>query len=270
MPEKREKIRAVVIDLDGTLLNSEKHISQRAISVIRKVESMGVRVFIATGRSLNTCSRYIEELGINHPVICYNGSCIWDPLKGEDIYHTHLAEEVCREIVKIEGDVNCSFHAYRRHQVHFSHASRYPEYLSHLTLHTGSPQDDISSLDTFEFTKVIFIGEFRETEKVRTHLTKTFGEAVHQVYSRPRFFEIMRGKATKGDALKKLLAHEKISPEEVMVIGDENNDLAMLALAGHPVAMGNATKEVKSIARYETSTCDEDGAAEIIEKLLLS
>ena len=265
----KSDIQAIVIDLDGTLLNRKKEISQRSIDILREVAARGLRVFIATGRSLHTCDTYINQIGINQPFICYNGSCIYDPAQKEDIYHTYMSETVCREILNIEEEVHCSFHAFRRHRVHIAHGERYASQTQHIFPHASTQNENISLLDSLEFTKAMFVGEFRETERVRAHLTHTFGEEVHQVYSRPGFFEVMRSGATKADALRRLLAREGIPASNVMAIGDENNDLGTLKLAGIPVAMANATREVKEVSLYETASCEEDGVAGIIEKLIL-
>ncbi|MBN2860747.1 MAG: HAD family phosphatase [Sphaerochaetaceae bacterium] len=263
-------IQAIVIDLDGTLLDSSKNISKQTLRTLRLASEQGLRILLATGRSLKATERYIMELGLSHPLICYNGSCVYDPLVGKDLFHTHLNERVCSELLSVEQEVNCSFHAYRRHEVHTIHSERHSEYLKQM-LHVQDSSDmDITSLQTYEFTKAVFVGDFSDTEQVRRHLSETFTDSIHQVYSRPHFFEVMSSKATKGDALKLLLEHEGIEAERVMAIGDENNDLEMLRMVGHPVAMANATKQVKQAARYHTSSCDEEGVARIIERIVLA
>lgn len=263
-------IQAIVIDLDGTLLDSSKNISTQTLRTLRRAHEQGLRILLATGRSLRATERYIRELGLFHPLICYNGSCVYDPLTGKDLFHTRMSERVCSELLSIEDTVNCSFHAYRRHEVHAIHSERHSEYLKQMLHAQDSNDTDITSLETYEFTKAVFVGDFPDTEQVRRHLSKTFTDSIHQVYSRPHFFEVMSSNATKGDALRLLLEHEGIEAERVMAIGDENNDLEMLRMVGHPVAMGNGTKQVKEAARYHTTSCDEEGVARIIERIVLS
>ncbi len=263
-------IQAIVIDLDGTLLDRNKQISDRTITTLRLAGEQGLRVILATGRSLRACRHYIDELALSHPVICYNGSCVYDPLTATDLFHTHLSEQVCMEILSLEKQVNCSFHAYRRHQVHVLHDDRHSEYLNQVAYLLEHGDRNIGALSTYEFTKAVFVGDFHDTERVRSHLTDTFAHTIHQVYSRPHFFEVMSAGATKGDALKLLLELEGIHPDRVMAIGDENNDLTMLSMVGHPVAMANGTKQVKEAARYHTSSCDEEGVAQIIEEIVLA
>ena len=181
-------IQAVVIDLDGTLLDSSKNISKETVRTLRSASEMGLRILLATGRSLKASERYIEELGLSHPLICYNGSCVYDPLAGKDLFHTWMSERVCTEILSIEDTVNCSFHAYRRHEVHALHTERHSEYLKQMLHMQDSSDTDITSLETYEFTKAVFVGEFSDTEQVRRHLAQTFPDSIHQVYSRPPFF----------------------------------------------------------------------------------
>ncbi len=266
----RKTIKAVAIDLDGTLLNSEKEITTRSVAAVHEAMDRGVKVYIATGRSLNISEQYIRQLGVVDPVICYNGSCIWDPKSGEDLFRTQMEEAVCRALLKVEKEVQCDFHAYRRHEILFTREPRNQGILNPIIREQGIIAEGELPYDHLEFMKAIFTGEFAETEKVRAHLTCLFGDSIHQVYSRPRFFEVMSSGSTKGDALSRLLTIQGIDPADVMAIGDESNDAQMLSLVGHSVAMGNATREVKSIARYQTADCDEDGVASIIEKLVLS
>ncbi|MDC7245598.1 MAG: Cof-type HAD-IIB family hydrolase [Sphaerochaetaceae bacterium] len=262
-------IKAIAIDLDGTLLPSSKIITRHTLEVLNRVMDKGIRVFVATGRSLATCQRFIEQIGTTDAVICYNGSCIYDPIEKKDLFHRTMSEEICREIVSLAEKTEASLQAFRHHRVYYRPDAKNADFLEPLTSSIGVVIDDFTSLHPLEFTKAMFIGELEHTEKIRRHLLTTFGENIHMVYSHPTYFEMMSEGATKGAALSKLLQMYDLKADEVMAFGDESNDLEMLALAGHSVAMSNASDQVKKTARYLTGSCDEEGVAEALKRFIL-
>ena len=114
--------------------------------------------------------------------------------------------------------------------------------------------------------KMMMIDEPEVLDPAITKLPLHFTEKYTTVKSTPFYYEIMNKNASKGNALAKLADHLGLNKDEVMAIGDNENDLSMIDYAGIGVAMGNATENVKTIADVHTTSNDEDGVAQIIEK----
>ncbi len=266
---KKPTIEAIAIDLDGTLLTTDKTITPYTLSVLQKAMDRGIKIIIATGRSLATCDRYITQVASPTPMICYNGSCIYDPISKTDLFHKTMDESISEIIVSLIENTPAAFQAFRQHKVHYKGHGQHADFLEPLTSKIGVVTEDFSTLSPFAFTKAMFIGEFSDTEKIRLELLKKCKDTLHVVYSHPSYFEMMSEGATKGFALDKLLSELGISPENTMAIGDESNDIEMLKLVQHSVAMGNCSKGVANTALYQTTSCDDDGVAKAIEKWAL-
>lgn len=265
--ENRYGIKAIAIDLDGTLLTTEKLITDRTIRTLRYVMDQGIHVSIATGRSLATAIRFIEQVGTTFPAVCYNGSCIYDPLAKKDIWHITLRPEICEHIVELSTKSSAHLHVFMHHELYFTEAGRYADYLEPLSSVVGKAVN-FTQLEPLDFTKAMFIGTEEETDRIAKSLRKRYGDTVHLVYSHADYFEIMSEGATKGSALERLMGMYGIGPDEVMAFGDADNDKEMLAWAKFGIAMGNAHDTVKQVAAHTTTHNDEDGVAMKIEELL--
>ncbi len=263
---KKPTIEAIAIDLDGTLLTSDKTITPYTLSVLKEAMERGIKIIIATGRGLSTIEDFMEQVGSPSPVICYNGSCIYDPVAKKDLYHKTMKEEKSKYIVSLIDSTPAAFQAFRQHKVHYTEHGRHGDFLEPLSSQIGVVTEDFSTLSPLAFTKAMFVGDFDDTEKIRIKLYDKFKDTIHLVYSHPSYFEIMSQGATKGFALEMLLKKYGISPENVMAIGDESNDIEMLQAVKHSVAMANCVKGVANVALYQTTSCDDDGVAKAIEK----
>ena len=118
-------------------------------------------------------------------------------------------------------------------------------------------------------SKIVLIGESEELDQVQKELDSRYSSQINTTKSKPFFLEISHPLATKGIALKELAQSLDIKQEEVIAIGDNLNDLDMIAYAGCGVAVGNAVAELKAIANFITANNEDDGVAEAIEKLVL-
>lgn len=265
--ENRYGIKAIAIDLDGTLLTSQKTITDQTISTLKYVMERGIHVVIATGRGLIASRRYVTQVGSDFPAVCYNGSCIHDFSTQRDLWHIHMPEDVCRKIVSLSLESDAALHVFMDHTLYYTERGRTADYLDPDSWDTGEVID-FRTMEKFTFTKAMFIGTYEETERIRRILHDEFGSTLHMVYSHEDYFEIMTGGATKGSALERLMTLYGISPKEVMAFGDADNDKEMLAWAKHSFAMENAHDTVKSVASGTTEHHDDHGVANKIQQIL--
>ena len=220
-------IKLLALDMDGTLLNSQKKISQENISAIHKAIKAGVKLVLCTGRPPFGVRPYYELLGLaqeDEYVIVDNGCAI----------HRTSDWKVIDSIALDKQDI------------HYLFSGKY-------TMFQAMFLAEKETVDFFE-------------EKYASDICQHFSG----VRSQDVIYEVMPAGITKAFALEKLAQKLNIKVEEIMALGDANNDLEMLKFAGLGIAMGNASDYVKSLADDVTDPNDENGVAKAIEKYLLN
>lgn len=269
------KYKLVAIDMDGTLLNSRNQVSKRTKIAIREAMDRGVYILLSTGRILKSATKYSEELGLKNPMITCNGAIIVDE-NNKIIYERPMEREIVREIIDLLDKKDIYYHFYDKEK--FYSRERVEEVLKFynesgntfkIDLETFSSKDEIFNDKDIKTYKFIFIDEDKnKLNKLRDELDRL--EGVETSSSWVNNIEAMANGVSKGSSLKILCDKLDIGLEEVIAIGDGENDLSMLNLAGLSVAMGNAGKLVKESSHIVTDTNDNDGVAKIIEKYILT
>lgn len=261
------KIKAVAIDLDGTLLNSNHEISDFNLSVIEEMKKRGILVMISTGRIYTSLYKYKERLNLETPVICYNGAKVVDGKSDETIFEINLNEETVKKIVDIarKNDVHLNlfqeekwYVECRRDEVEKYAASSGLKY--HLI--------DFDLLKKIKVTKAMFVGENEKLKEIEKEVAEKIGNEVYTAFSKPYFFEILNKDVSKGKALKAVIEKYGILKEETAAFGDGYNDSEMLEFAGIGVVMGNAPEELKKKFKNIADTNDNDGVGKYLLKLI--
>ena len=264
-------IRLVAMDLDDTLLRNDWTISPRVVKAIRKAQDQGIKMTIATGRMPISARPYVEQLGVDVPVITYHGAMIQQVLSGDILFRRVIPSALATEIVQDVTDRGVYVQIYLKDRVittelnDFSH-----EYarISSVNIEEG----DLSMVLSQEpegVEKILLMGEEASLDQLAPLLQQCYGEKIHLTKSKPCFLEMTDGSVNKGVALAALAGHFGIDRSEVMAIGDSFNDLEMIKYAGLGVAMGNARLEIQEQADIVTVTNEEDGVAEAIERYVL-
>ncbi|EOR28250.1 HAD family hydrolase [Clostridium sartagoforme AAU1] len=278
-----QKIKLICIDMDGTLLNSNHEISERNKETLRQAKKLGVNIAITTGRLFGSARYYSNLIGIeNTPVIASNGAYIKTNYEDIPILENSIPKEIAIEIYKIikKHNLKINFNSWdtlmREDEVPDDHA--------YTIMNKQLPEDKkvkfiinsdfISAIESFDGK--ILKGIVIERENLdnlwaaKDELKEIFGDKLHVVSSGTDNIEIMIGTTSKGNAVAHLADILNVNAEEVMCIGDSENDISMLKFAGIGVAMGNGLQMVKDIADYITDTNDNDGVAKAVEKFILS
>lgn len=269
-------VKLIAIDIDGTLLNSAGILTDAVKNTLKKVIKKDIKVVLATGRPLKGVEPLLQELnliGSDHYVITYNGSLVQTTDGSQVIKEYGLSLKTFKEVNTLakENDV-CFFAADRDYLyttqkdigVYVAHESN----LVNMPIRVRS-LTDIKKIKP-SIQKMMFADEPKKIDDAIANLPKWFTKEYFTVKSTPFYLEILHKNANKGSALKSLCDYLNISLSDVMAIGDNYNDTDMLVIAEESVAMGNAVKSVKQIAKYITTSHDEDGVAHIIEKIVLS
>lgn len=262
----------LVTDCDGTLLRNDKTISRKDLDAIARFREMGGNFTIATGRSLPTVSSILETLRPELPVILYNGSMLYDPVKKEPVWTAEIphaarflvekameryGEELGVEVLTPEG----------LHVIRFT-----PVIDEHLNgpLKAEYRLAGLSEVLPLRWLKVMFALPEAEMEDLKAFLLG-FGElGARYVRSEKLYFEVLPAHASKGAALRMLRGRTGLSLEKTAAVGDCDNDLEMLLEAARSYAPANAYPSVRQRADRVTVSNEEGAVAAVIEELLRS
>jgi len=264
----------VVFDLDGTLLNSAKELTDEVRQAISMLTANDKQVFIATGRHALIASKYIYDLDLNTPLIACNGALIMD-IRNEQILHMKLIKpDIALKVVSYCRQNQLDFLVYVPKAIYYSENSKRVnviiKYNNSVEEKLRAPLYSAESLDVLneDIIKIL----------IRTdddNLIKKLNEDVNKdgsltiVQSEENLFDIMASGVSKGAGLSILAKHFGIDLERTVVFGDNYNDISMFELAGMSIAMGNAEEELKRIADYITLSNDESGVSRAIYKYIL-
>lgn len=265
------KIKLITLDIDGTIMDNKFHISDRVKSAILKAIKSNIYVVIATGRMYSATVPIAAELGINTPLITYQGSMVREFCEKDDILlHYSLNPDHSKKIIEELRDFNAQINLYLDDELFIEDESAIlREYAvkRHVVFHKINSFNNVLDLKP---TKILAMTkEPREADKIRDYLFNKYSDILYITKSTPVYVEIVNKEASKGKAISFLADRWGIDKSEIMAIGDQDNDKDMLMSAGLPVAMGNGTEGLKSVAKYVTDTVDNDGAAIAIEKFAL-
>lgn len=293
--------KLLVLDMDGTLLNENQKISKESIVAIKKAKQLGVKIVIASGRSIQGIENYLEELDLltddNYSVVC-SGAIVMNNTKEKIIHSNPLSYEEFRYVFDLvkQLDINLNMYSDECILIHSSnYFSRFDSIANNLPLKIM----DFDSLDKdtliskimlinedssmAEEMKALYPGIIVEDDSIQAR--ESYNRKLFEDISKlpidflekftvskvtPFNVEVMKKGADKRAGVEKLAQQFKIRPQEIICIGDSGNDKQMIEYAGLGVAMGNAFQEIKEIASYVTFSNEDNGVAHVIEKFILN
>ncbi|WDT66226.1 Cof-type HAD-IIB family hydrolase [Companilactobacillus crustorum] len=266
-------IKLIAIDIDDTLLNTEHKITTKTKQALKKALDQGIKIVLCSGRPLAGVSPYLKELGISGDdqyVITYNGGLV-ETVSGKILSREILNNADFRRIVKyvtankmqyyvLDGQSNVYTSDHNVNRIAVVQAW---ENSAGIFIRTPDKLDS-----NFEITKAAIVGEKETLDQYEQPVKNEFSKDYYVVRAADNFLEIMHQNVNKGVGLKKLAEFLGLQANEVMAIGDEQNDIPMFDFAKTAVAMGNGSPKAKAHASYITTTNDEDGIAKALEKLV--
>lgn len=273
------KYKLICTDMDGTLLNSVKEISKENLDAIKKAHDKGVKIAICTGRIFTSAKYYGELIGVKAPIIASNGAYIREKDREEVIYKCILEKKDCFELLEIFKKHDLVPHFYTADSIYAGETSYALRFYSrsNKTLPNGfqikikevEDWNEIFNVNELDILKAVAFDDDIEKIKRAKQEIKSLGK-YEVVSSLVNNFEVMNKNVSKGRAVEMLASYYNLSKDEIITIGDNENDLSMIEYAGLGVAMKNGEEIVKNKAKYITSTNDEDGVKEVIEKFILN
>ena len=272
-------IKLVGIDFDGTLLDSEKRLSQENKETIKEVIKKGVIVSIFTGRSYSSAIKYIKELDLDVPCVFQNGALIIKPLSKEIISKISLKKDKALEICKYLQENNKTFAIFTDFfktpdmvLTKDIYKSKHIKYFENNIWRSNFVDDLIKYLRSLAKDEIVQIAYLSDKDFIDSMKAKFKDVSIisSAEIDGEYFTEVFGKDIGKEKALNYLESYYKITPEETMFIGDSFNDTEIIKKVKYGVAMGNAKEEVKKVAKYVTLDNDSHGVSHILKKLILS
>ncbi|OJG73569.1 cof-like hydrolase [Enterococcus quebecensis] len=275
MMEGRDRlIKLVAIDLDGTLLNSNKEISARNKAALAQAKAAGVKIVICTGRPLAAIGIYLDALNLRDNgdySITFNGGLVQKNDTGEIIEKASMPLENVHDLFQLASSLNVPLDILSDGLVlQLPTTQDYESLYSQLNKLLTYESYEVAELtaDRIYNKAVIAVDETYLDEQIKK-IPSAFYTRYEVIKTRTNLLEFMPKGITKAYGISLLARDLGIKQEEIMTIGDEENDLPMIEYAGLGVAMENAIDKVKDLADVITDTNDNDGVAQVVEKFVL-
>lgn len=269
------KYKLLVLDVDGTLLNDAKEITKRTLSALLKIQQMGVRVVLASGRpsyGLMKVAKTLELGNYGGFILSYNGCQIINAQNGEILFERRINPEMLPYLEKKARKNGFALFTYHDNLI-LTNNSDDEHVLDEAELNdlVVIEEEEFSTAIDFAPCKCMLVSDDEAAlVALEEHWKKRLSGVLDVFRSEPFFLEVVPCSVDKANTLGALLEHLGVKREEVMAIGDGTCDVAMLQLAGMGVAMGQAPDSVKACADYITASNEEDGVAAAVEKMILA
>ena len=274
------ELKALVFDLDGTLLGPGAVLSERTLKAVESCRLKGIEIILATGRAVEASEKYRAPIGAIGPMVYFNGAIVADMPGNKILYTTLLSKEIAEFCFELSRERGVYFQFYvpgtdaKLGQPLLTAGEDAKRDMYHK--HTGllaeicDLKKVLSDSGTKGCIKAMFLGDPNVLDELRPCIEGRFGKDVYVVRSTNTFLEILNPAVSKGAGLDLVLKKRGIKNEEVMVFGDEENDLPMFPNAGLAVCPANAKDTVKEKADFICGSNAEDGVAVFLEQHIVN
>ena len=272
---KEEKMnqKILVLDLDGTLTNSEKKITPRTKEALMKMQELGHIVVLASGRPTPGVTPVAKELELEKYggyILSYNGGNITRCSDEEVLYKQTLPDDIVPELFAMADELGIGMMTYNKQGIvanmHNDEFMELESFITHLEIsHYEKPAENIGA----SVNKCLGTAPVEIAPEIEKKFAAKFGDRISVSRSEAFFIELVPMGIDKAASLAKLCEILGMTKEDMIACGDGFNDISMIQYAGVGVAMANAHEPVKEVADYITLSNDEDGVAHVIEKFIL-
>jgi Cof subfamily protein (haloacid dehalogenase superfamily) len=266
-----QAIRMVIADVDGTLVTQEKILTKRAADAVLRLHEAGIEFSITSGRPPRGMAMLIDPLKLTQPLAAFNGGVLIEPDLSTVVDQKFLPAGVPETVIEVIENHGLDVWVYTDTGWFVRDANA-----AHVAREQWTVKFPPAVVKTFagllgRVAKIVGISDdLDRVAKCEKDVQQAGGTHISAARSQPYYLDVTHPQANKGGvvlAMSKLL---KIPAEEIATIGDMPNDVLMFEKSGLSIAMGNASSEVQASASYVTSTSEEEGFANAIEKFVLS
>ena len=263
------EIRLLLADVDGTLVTNDKMLTERAIAAVGKLNEAGILFAITSGRPPRGMSMLVKPLEISTPIAAFNGGLFAHPDMSVIEEHA-LADDLTPAVIEVLANHGMAVWVYRGtdwfvldpNGPHVDRESRTVQF-------DPTPIDSFSSVSD-HVAKIVGVSDDHDAvEAAAAAVRERFGDHVSASRSQPYYADVTHPHANKGVVVGYLAKHYQILPEEIATIGDMPNDVLMFDQSGLSIAMGHASDEVQRAADHVTTSNEDEGFANAVERFIL-
>jgi len=266
----KTSIRLLLADVDGTLVNRDKVLTPRAVEAVRMLAEAGILFAVTSGRPPRGMSMLVEPLGLTTPMAAFNGGLITQPSDMSVLEQRTIADEVTPGVIELLEQQQLDVWLYRGADWYV----RDPK-APHVDREGRTVRFDPTVVDSYDelgsdVAKIVGVSDDDDRVQAGVDATRErFGDHVSAARSQPYYADVTHPDANKGAVVQYLSQHFDLDPAEIATIGDMPNDVLMFAHSGLSIAMGNASHEVQRAARRVTTSNEEDGFANAVQRYVL-
>lgn len=272
---RKLKANLIALDLDDTLLNDERQISDKNVEILRRCAQRGIYVVLCSGRAEDGIKPFVSRLNIaslesGKYVIAVNGCSIFDMHRRLQIYKKTVSPDILHFAHSAAKDMGFETEVYSDETVFYSKETEWTLRDVQLCGLKGCEAEDYDSLINQNFYKMLIPGEPEKLQVLQKKLKESLGNKAVIFTSKPYFLEVLPPDCGKGEAIEWLARYIGIDSKSTMAFGDSMNDESMIKKSGWGVAMKNGNEQIKKLADFVTDkTNNEDGVADFLEKWVL-
>lgn len=263
----------IVLDIDGTLVNSKKEITPNTLKVLKNLQRQGKKVVLASGRPVQGILGYAKELMLDcygGYILAYNGGAVIDARNNEVIYSKYFPNEIIPEICKEIADTNVTVNTYEGDRIIEGNSlNEYSDIEAKIVGLETKFVDNFAEYVNFDVNKLLLAGDPAEILQLEKTLSEKYKGVIGVFRSEEFFLELVPLGIDKAKSIDVLLNKLGLDRTQCIACGDGYNDITMIQYAGLGVAMENAADEVKVTADIIADTNDNDGVAKIVTEYML-
>ena len=278
-------IKALAIDLDGTTLLPDGILGRRTKDCLKKLISGGMQVIFATGRALEASESYRVALGIEGPMVFFNGAQVVDVPSGKVLHTSLISMDIADFGIDVARDLGIHYQLYLPAGISPDTGEKDPKQVwETLLIEKYGPEAEfyyrhtnitpvvkdlksVISLPIEGCIKGMYIADASFHDEIRRRMKERFGEKINVTRSYPTFLEIINAGVSKGEGLRIAMQYRGLKPQEVIAFGDEENDLLMFTVAGYAAAPKSAVKSILDAADFIYGPNTEEGLSEYLEQI---
>lgn len=265
--------KIIILDIDGTLVNSEKKITPNTLNVLTELQKSGKKVALASGRPVQGIWNHAKNLGLDKfggYILAYNGGSVIDAKTGNIIYSKYFPNELISEICNEIKNKNITINTYENDYIIEGNAlNKYSDIEAKIVGMKTKFVDNFADYVNFDINKLLLAGEPNEILELERIFNERYKGVIGVFKSEAYFLELVPLNIDKAQSIDTLLNKIGIKQEECIACGDGYNDITMIQYAGLGVAMKNAIEEVRNVADIIADTNDNDGVAKIVKQYML-
>jgi Cof subfamily protein (haloacid dehalogenase superfamily) len=261
--------RLAAFDLDGTLLNSEHTLSTKNRDALQALAAKDILVVLVSGRMHRSIKPVSDQIGLENPIISYNGGMVQHATTGEVYHHTPVPAEHAMAVVSDCIEQNLHLNFCLNDELYVAERNAWSDLYETRTGVPATPVGNLRELTGETPTKMLLIHTPEKLQPLLDSFQTNYAKKLYVTQTQAEYIEFMNPEVTKGRALSALAKRFDIPMDTVVAFGDSYNDESLLRTAGFGIAMANGVPPIHACADYITGTNDESGVAKAIWELIL-